>query len=388
MAVPGTPAWLALLLMVSAMNACPDYEALKALSEELRRPVGTLIALSPQNDPFFVGMPSNRACAEWFADLWQRYGVGRARHIRRIHYILQAQPHGTVLMRDGSPYENTTECWMPLAVASKYARYLGYLDQNDLTDRRNPEPLLYWEQVYMRSRGDVWIGGGDLWDLQSIDRPRFPDLPRLYHNPPSRKRPVMNEVWVEKSGDLDDVLVPICQREHVNLVPCKGEQGGEACCKLIERALEARCPVRILYLSDFDPAGQSMPLAVARKIEFELRRRDLDLDIQVRPIGLTHEQCVRYKLPRTPIKASETRARRFEQRFGEGATELDALEALHAGDLGKIVEAEIARYQNIDPEVDRRFSAISNEIYDALRGRRRNRIGKSCRFSRCPSRGA
>jgi hypothetical protein len=108
----------------------------------------------------------------------------------------------------------------------------------------------------------------------------------------------MPEVWVEKSGDLDDVLVPICERKRVNLIPCKGEQGIEACRKVVERGSELfkPIPVRILYLSDFDPAGQSMPLAVSRKIEFELRKRDLDLDIQVRPIGLTHEQCVKYRL--------------------------------------------------------------------------------------------
>ena len=109
-----------------------------------------------------------------------------------------------------------------------------------------------------------------------------------------------------------------------------------------------------------------MPVAVARKIEFEIRERDLDLDIQVRPIGLTHEQCVRYKLPRTPIKKSERRSARFEERFGEGATELDALEALHPGELRKIVEAEIDRYQAIDPDVNRRFSAISHEIWVEL----------------------
>jgi hypothetical protein len=47
--------------------SCPDYDALKALSEELGRPVKTLIALSPQNDPFFAGLPASRAAAEWFA---------------------------------------------------------------------------------------------------------------------------------------------------------------------------------------------------------------------------------------------------------------------------------------------------------------------------------
>ena len=35
---------------------------------------------------------------------------------------------------------------------------------------------------------------------------------------------------------------------------------------------------------------------------------------------------------------------KFEARYGEGATELDALEALHPGELARIIEREIWRY--------------------------------------------
>jgi hypothetical protein len=76
--------------------------------------------------------------------------------------------------------------------------------------------------------------------------------------------------------------------------------------------------------------------------------RGLDLDIQLRPVALTHEQCVEYRLPRTPIKESERRGNAFEERFGSGATELDALEALHPGELGRILEREIQRYYDDD----------------------------------------
>jgi hypothetical protein len=342
--------------------SCPDYDDLKRMAQELKRPVETLIALAKNNDPFFAGLPSNRADGEWFAKLWQEYGINRARHIRRIHYVLQAQPHGSVLMRDGiRPYENTDECWNDVLLASKYARVLGLVAPEALVDRRNPEPMLF-ARARSRDTADLWVSSGGSFGFTAPDFPKFPDPPSMYLTEPARKRPILNEVWVEKSGDLDDVLVPLCERRGANLIPCKGEQGMEACRKVVNRALEARCPVRILYLSDFDPAGQSMPVAVARKIEFEIRKRGLELDIQVRPIGLTHEQCVRYRLPRVPIKESERRAGRFEDRFGAGATELDALEALHPGELGKIVEHEIARYQTIDPKTNRRFFEVSSQV--------------------------
>jgi hypothetical protein len=124
-----------------------------------------------------------------------------------------------------------------------------------------------------------------------------------------------------------------------------------------------------LYISDFDPAGMSMPVACARKIEFLIRNDDLDLDIQVRPIVLTHDQCTHYRLPRTPIKETERRGSAFEERFGEGATELDALEALHPGELRRLLEIEIARYY--DADLDNRVAEEGDSFDDELRHIRR-----------------
>ena len=88
---------------------------------------------------------------------------------------------------------------------------------------------------------------------------------------------------------------------------------------------ESHVPVRVIYLSDFDPGGQNMPKTVARKVEFTIARFGLDVDVQLIPLALSAEQCRRYKLPRTPIKETERRKDAFEKKHGEGATELDAL---------------------------------------------------------------
>jgi hypothetical protein len=60
------------------------------------------------------------------------------------------------------------------------------------------------------------------------------------------------------------------------------------------------------------------------------------------------EQCIEYELPRTPIKESEHRAANFEAQFGTGATELDALQALHPGALREILVEHIERYYDHD----------------------------------------
>ena len=115
---------------------------------------------------------------------------------------------------------------------------------------------------------------------------------------------------------------------------------------LVERAGDR--PIRILYVSDFDGAGANMPVAAARKIEWFARNQDEPLDIQLHPIVLTHDQCVEYELPRTPAKESDSRAAGFTERFGEGYTELDALEALHPGLLRRILVAEIELFHSQD----------------------------------------
>ena len=80
---------------------------------------------------------------------------------------------------------------------------------------------------------------------------------------------------------------------------------------------------------------------------------------------LTEDQCRRYRLPRTPIKETERRKSRFEQRFGVGATERDALEALHPGEMRQFVDTEISRY--IDPTLASRVHEVQCQIHDRLR---------------------
>ncbi len=103
-------------------------------------------------------------------------------------------------------------------------------------------------------------------------------------------------------------------------------------------------PARIFYVSDFDPAGQSMPVAVSRKIEYFVRTLDLPVDVRVFPVVLTLDQVQYYRLPRTPIKETERRRGGFEGRYGEGAVELDALEALYPGQLETVLSQHIECY--------------------------------------------
>ena len=146
---------------------------------------------------------------------------------------------------------------------------------------------------------------------------------------------------------MNDVLEPLCKRYGANLQTGLGELSITATLALAHRLQEANKPARILYVSDFDPAGQSMPVAVSRKMEYFVRTLGLAVDVRVFPVVLTLDQVQYYRLPRTPIKETERRRLGFENRHGEGAVELDALEALYPGELQTVLSGYLNCYYDL-----------------------------------------
>src|SRR4051812_33833267 len=71
------------------------YERTKRLAKELGCTIPELLVLARQNDPFFVGSKTDLAMAEWFADLWLRFGYTTGVHLRRVHYQLVSQEAAT-----------------------------------------------------------------------------------------------------------------------------------------------------------------------------------------------------------------------------------------------------------------------------------------------------
>ena len=69
-----------------------------------------------------------------------------------------------------------------------------------------------------------------------------------------------------------------------------------------------------------------------------------------------------YALPRIPIKDSDRRRAAFEEQHGEGGTELDALEAIHPGEIGRIVEAAIDRYREPTRRAEREIARIESGL--------------------------
>ena len=169
----------------------------------------------------------------------------------------------------------------------------------DLVDRRNDEPRIFTPPLL---EGEPSISLDHTYAYVAGYVEDFPDLPSLNAANFEAEQDYIVEVWIEKST-LNDWLVPLCQDRKVNLVVGVGELSEVACRLLVDRVQETGKPARILYISDFDPAGRSMPLAVARKIEFHTYKAVPEAHITLQPIVLTEDQCLQYRLPRTPIPA-------------------------------------------------------------------------------------
>jgi hypothetical protein len=163
---------------------------------------------------------------------------------------------------------------------------------------------------------------------------------------------------------MNDVLLPLCQQYGAVLQTGLGELSITATLAAVRRLQQADRPARIFYVSDFDPAGQSMPVAVSRKIEYFVRTFGLDVDVRLFPVILTLEQVRHYQLPRTPIKETERRRESFEGRHGEGAVELDALEALYPGELQMILSQHMETYY--DTSLSDRVEAARAEVEQGL----------------------
>ena len=361
----------------------PDHASIKALALELGRSAESLCALAPRNDPFFI-FPARRAKAAWLAALLPTLKLPRRYHIRRVHYILVSLSPPP-LWPDGRRYENTDADWNALCRAGCDARYLKLIDPTRFADHGIDEPRVH---TPMDMNAPAW-----LQSINEVETPEpeeapvtsylaaeyeFPEqLPHVLIVPPRIVEPYEIEVWIEKTT-LDDVLRPLCFEHDATLVSGVGEMSVTQCYAVVERARQHGRRTRVLYLSDFDPAGSRMPVSVARKVEYLIRSECPDLDFQLGPLALTAAQCRHYRLPRTPIKDSDRSKQEFEARYGAGATELDALEALHPGELAKIVSKAIRRHRKPTQDTRRRNGRIACELGELDLRRARTR---DCRLS-------
>jgi hypothetical protein len=324
-----------------------NYEAIRRVTgygrgRKSRYRTADLVAMSVDRDPFYRDAPGRLERGQWFADIWRRFGIGYGTHVRRIHYrIVSAAPR--VLLWNGDEYLNTEQCWERLLDASLNARYNALIPRGAIEDHRNAAPYIPYvdpgqpASVTMAAPLYPWkVGGVYFSDLEPRFEITYPHGEQGYHL----------AIFCEKST-MDDILVPLCRTYGATLVTASGENSETQVEQMARRIVDDGRPARILYVSDFDPAGTTMPVSAARKLEFLLRDAVWE-DCIVTPIALSREQVEAYNIPRTMIKESDLRKGGFEKQHGTGGAELDALEATQPGLLREIVEEALSPFFDED----------------------------------------
>jgi len=320
-------------------------------------------------DPFLVGSPADYENAKWAAGLWDRMMASRRKqlHLRGFHYWIQSQgilkPNG-VKYAHGDPKDSKekqdqapAKDWTFLLHSSQLARYLGIGTWANLVDLKHPDPQdydNYWVGSGLEKSGEVDVQTELNAKLEGLvddflasllkQAPRYHvDGYQMYHM----------EVLCEK-GSMGFVIEPACRRYSACYQPFVGQASVEKINMMAERALQAAKAgkkVRIFYISDWDRYGKSMIPAVARKIEF-MTFGSKEADIKLMRLAMTDEQIQKYQLP-------------FAPKHGEEVVELDALEAIHPGALGKIVLDALKPYY--DSEKPQIVSDENARIRDVVR---------------------
>jgi hypothetical protein len=311
----------------------PLRQALVAAAAEAGCPLKDLTVLAPQNDPFRVDTPAGHRDGEWLAITARELGLGDRRiHLRGLHYMVLGRPKP-----DGSPYANTEEDWEWLqAGAGKAARFLGYIPFEQIVDQRNAEPAI---REFSHPDPYPYLTVGI--DVEIPDAEEI--TPRLGVADFRGVQPY-HLVLVGEKSSLGEVLEPIARGHDADLYLPTGEPSDTLLYRMAAAAVTDGRPMAVLYFSDCDPAGWTMPVSVSRKLQaFNVLLPDMP-EFEVHRVALIPEQVREYGLPSTPLKDTEKRKDKWRQAWGVDQTEIDALASLQPDLLRRIARDAITPF--------------------------------------------
>jgi hypothetical protein len=130
-----------------------------------------------------------------------------------------------------------------------------------IIDERTAEPYIYISDLEPGD-GIGYFEAGDEIIIPEV----APLLPRIGIELPRGRQPYRIILLGEKVS-LREVLQPIAQQVHGELLLLTGESTDTRIEEMMERVVADGRPAVILYFTDFDPAGHQMALSVARKLQ-------------------------------------------------------------------------------------------------------------------------
>jgi hypothetical protein len=126
-----------------------------------------LTVLAAQNDPFRLDTPAGHRDGAWLAMIARDLGYGtRKVHLRGLHYAITTHPE-PIFKPNGERYVNDDPNWLWMqGTAAKAARWLGYLDFDQIVDQRNTPPVV---RIYRPSDPQGYLTVGVDVDIPAAD---------------------------------------------------------------------------------------------------------------------------------------------------------------------------------------------------------------------------
>lgn len=344
-----------------------------------------LTGMSEDKDPFKRGTEGDFLKAYWFRGMHEQFGH-RGIHLRKLHYRIISKP-GMLLWDRETPYLNIDLHWEKLQEAGKLARLLRVVDAADFQDRYNKarptlwqrgsltrEEVSYWHEVpvYEGALPASYEAGAGPKILRGLGYDHFTVSQEVKGYEFSESlQPIVIEIWSETEFDS---FHRIANKYEINYIPLQGFASLTAIKTMLRRLQSIGKPGRILYVSDHDPAGLFMPTSFGRHCQFaawELEEvaREVAPDIKVGLVAVTSEQVEEFDLPRLPIKTTDLRKARWELEHGEGAVEVEGMDAAVPGELERVLEERIKdlRDDDLESEVDEARKEAENRVDKAIK---------------------
>jgi hypothetical protein len=147
------------------------------------------------------------------------------------------------------------------------------------------------------------------------------------------------EIWLEKDA-LSGVVHQVTDEYDVGLHVARGFSSLSFLAESAKDIVEIGKPTYIYLLGDHDASGRAAGEAIART----LREMAPDAKIHFARLAVTMNQIAALNLPLRPSKTSDPRHEKFEEKYGAGSVELDAI---HPDELRAVVRRTIEWH--IDP---------------------------------------
>jgi hypothetical protein len=196
--------------------------------------------------------------------------------------------------------------------------------------------LVDWHAIYDATRRVVdnphWATPADMMD----------SIVPQYNNDKWATQDHRPEIWFEKDAIIN-VVEPICQRLDIPYLSCRGSTSQSEMWKSamrLEQIIEGGQTPVIIHIADHDPTGIDMSRDVVDRLALFLGCDDTWVFTR---IALNMDQILERNPPPQPAKVTDSRYKKYVEKFGEESWELDALDPRSMTDM---IEDAVAQYRD------------------------------------------